>query len=73
MVLAADKGRASVVLDTETYRQKMTKFIKSGPCRLLDKDPADRLSRKSTEELLDLYRNGNLTEPVFKRQSAKID
>ena len=67
MVLTADKGRASVVLDTETYRQKMTKFIESGPYRLLDKDPTDRLSRKSTEELLDLNRNGHLTEPVFNK------
>ena len=34
MVLAADKGRASVVLDIETYRQKMKNFIESGPYRL---------------------------------------
>ena len=67
MVLAADKGRASVVLDTEIYRQKMKKFIESGPYRLLDKDPADRLSRKSTEELLDLNRSGHLTEPVYNK------
>ena len=45
MVFAADKGRASVVLDTEIYRQKMKKLIESGPYRLLDKHPTDRLSR----------------------------
>ena len=37
MVLAADKSRASVVLDTKIYSQKMKEFIESGPYRLLDK------------------------------------
>ena len=60
MVLAADKGRASVVLDIETYRQKMKNFIESGPYRLHG-------NKKSSEELLDLNRNGHLTEHVYNK------
>ena len=33
MVLPVDKGRASLVLDTETYRQKIKTLIESGPYR----------------------------------------
>ena len=46
MVLPADKGRASVVMDTDTYRAKMSTLIENGPYQLLKKDPTDRLTRK---------------------------
>ena len=42
MVLPADKGRASVVMDTDTYRAKMSTLIENGPYQLLNKDPTDR-------------------------------
>ena len=41
MVLPADKGRASVVMDTDTYRAKMSTLIENGPYQLLNKDPTD--------------------------------
>ena len=41
MVLPADKGRASVVMDTDTYRTKMSTLIENGPYQLLNKDPTD--------------------------------
>ena len=46
MILPADKGRASVVLDTDTYHAKMSALIETGPYQLLNKDPTDRLTRK---------------------------
>ena len=46
MVLPADKGRANVVMDTDTYRAKMSTLIENGPYQLLKKDPTDRLTRK---------------------------
>ena len=39
MVLPADKGRASVVLDADTYHAKMSELIDSGPYQQLNKDP----------------------------------
>ena len=41
MVLPADKGRASVVMDTDTYRAKISTLIENGPYQLLNKDPTD--------------------------------
>ena len=39
IVLPMDKGRASVVVDTNTYRAKMSTLIENGPYQLLNKDP----------------------------------
>ena len=67
MVLPADKGRASVVMDTDTYRTKTSTLIENGPYQLLNKDPTDRLTRKLSEKLLTLKRNGDLTEAVYNK------
>ncbi|XP_078357458.1 uncharacterized protein LOC144642366 [Oculina patagonica] len=67
MILPADKGRASVVLDTDTYRTKMSTLIENGPYQLLNKDPTDRLTRKLTEKLLTLKRSGDLSEAVYNK------
>ena len=67
MVLPADKGRASVVMDTDTYRTKMSTLIENGPYKLLNKDPTDRLTRKLSEKLLTLKRSGYLPEAVYNK------
>ena len=61
MILPADKGRASVVLDADTYHAKMSALIDSGPYQLVNKDPTDRLTRKLSEKLLTLKRNGHIS------------
>ena len=66
-ILPADKGRASVVLNTDTYHDKMKTLIETGPYQLLNKDPTDRLSRKLTERLLSLKRSGHLSETVYNK------
>ncbi|XP_078351964.1 uncharacterized protein LOC144636650 [Oculina patagonica] len=67
MILPADKGRASVVLDTDTYRTKTSTLIENGPYQLLKKDPTDRLTRKLSEKLLTLKRSGDLSEAVYNK------
>ena len=67
MILPADKGRASAVLNTDTYHDKMKTLIKKGPYQLLNKDPTDRLNRKRTEKLFSLKRSGHLSEPVYNK------
>jgi len=67
MILPADKGRASVVLNTDTYHDKMKTLIETGPYQLLNKDPTDRLSRKLTEKHLSLKRSGHLSETVYNK------
>ena len=67
MALQADKGRASVVPDADRYHAKMPALIDSGPYQLLNKDPTDRLTRKLSEKLLTLKRNGYISETVYNK------
>ena len=41
VMLPADKGRASVVLNNETYHDKMANMITSGSYRTISKDHTD--------------------------------
>jgi len=41
MILPADKGRASVVLNTDTYHDKVKTLIETSPYQFLNKDPTD--------------------------------
>ena len=67
MVLPADKGCASVVMDTDTYWAKMSTLIENGPYQLPNKDPTDCLTRKFSEKLLTLKRSGYLSEAVHNK------
>ena len=67
MVLPANKGRASVVMDTDTYHTKMSTLIENGPYQLLNKDPTDRLTRKLSEKLLTLKQSRYLSEAVYNK------
>ena len=66
-ILPADKGRASVVLDTNIYHSKMKTLIETGPYRLLNKDRTERLSRKLTDKLLSLKQIGHLSETNYNK------
>jgi len=67
MVLPADKGRASIILDTVTYHAKMSALIDSRPYQLLNKDLTDRLTRKLSEKLLTLKQNGHISKTVYNK------
>ena len=62
MILPADKGRASVLLNTDKYHDKINTLIDTGPYQLLNKDPTERVTRKLTEKLLNLKRGGHISE-----------
>jgi len=62
MVLPAYIGRASVILDAETYYAKMSALVDSGPYQLLNKDPTDNLTRKLSEKPLTLKRDGHIPD-----------
>ncbi|XP_041471892.1 uncharacterized protein LOC121421288 [Lytechinus variegatus] len=66
MILPADKGRASVVMDTSTYRDKISELISSGPYRALRKDPTDCLARKLATILRDLHKNGDIDDATYR-------
>ena len=67
MILPADKGRASVVLNTDTYHDKIKTLIEAGLYQLLNKDPTDQLSRKLTKKLFSLKRSGHLSETIYNK------
>ena len=73
MVLPVDKGRTGIVMDTDTYRAKMSTLIENGPYQLLNKDLTDRLTRKSSEKLLFLKRSGYLSEAVYDKIKPDIN
>jgi len=52
VILPAVKGRASVVLSTDTCHDKMKTLIDTGPYQLLNKDPTDQLSRNLLKSFL---------------------
>ena len=62
--LPADKRRASIVMDTDTYHTKMSTLIENGPYQLLKEDPTDRLNRKLSEKLLTLNRADIYQRPL---------
>ena len=61
IILKADKGRATAVLDKEEYIKNCTEHLTSGPYTKLKKDPTSSIVSKVTKELIEL-RDNNLIE-----------
>ena len=45
-ILPADKGNATVVLNTSDYKQKISSFLQDPAYRKVTKDPTDSIERK---------------------------
>ena len=62
----ADKGRATVVMDTQTYVKKMEALLSDrGTYKVITKDPAASLQRKMNALLLDLKKKAILPSKVY--------
>ena len=61
IILPADTGRATVVLDKEDYIKKCNEQLTSGPYTKLKKDPTCSIVSKVTKKFIEL-RNSNLIE-----------
>ena len=61
IILPADKGRATVVLDKEDYIKKCNEHLTSGPYTILKRDPTRSVVSKVTKKLIEL-RDNNLIE-----------
>ena len=64
-IIPADKGRTSVVLDTDTNQTKMTFLIENRPYQHLNKVPRNRRTRKLPEGLLTLNRSRHVSKIVY--------
>ena len=66
--ILADKGRCTMVLDKDTYNEKiMTLLEDSTTYRKLKKDPTTTAENKMNEMLLGLKKKGILAEALYKR------
>ena len=68
MILPADKGRATVVMDKESYDNKVTSMLSdTATYKPLPKDPTPSLQRKMNSILLDLHRSGHLSKSRYNK------
>ena len=65
LILPADKGRATVVMDRQDYEQKILLLEDSHTYKKLAKDPAQCLERKMNAMLLELKRKGSISEQLY--------
>ena len=56
-----------MILDADTYRDKMSELISTGPYRKLEKHPTDWLCRKITAQLLALNNTGDLDDATYRK------
>ena len=64
-ILPADKGNATVVLNTSDYKLKISSLLEDPAYRKLTKDPTDAIERKTTL----LLKKASLTEEIRRRLS----
>ena len=51
VILPADKGRSTVILNREDYLEKCMDHINNGPYQLLNKDPTTKIKTKTLKQL----------------------
>ena len=51
VILAADKGRSTVILNHEDYLEKCMDHMNNGPYQLLKKDPTTKIKTKTLKHL----------------------
>ena len=51
VILPSDKGRATVILDAEDYKDKMQQLLKDGSYQKLKTDPTKKIERRINDDL----------------------
>ena len=62
VILPADKGNATVVIDKTEYVGKMTQMLKDGTYRKLTRDPTSKVETKITKALKQLEARGFISD-----------
>ena len=70
IILPADIGRATVVLDKEDYMKKCNEHLTSGPYTKLKKDPTSSIVSKVTKKLIELRDNNLIEQQEYFRLKA---
>ena len=65
VILPADKGRSTVMLNREDYLEKCMDHINNGPYQLLNKDPTTKIKTKTLKQLKVLKDNEFIDNKLF--------
>ncbi len=66
VILPADKGRSTVVMDKSDYEKKVMDLLsETNTYRKLPRDPAASLERRMNALLLELKRSGVIPDPLY--------
>ena len=67
VILKADKGNATVVMNREEYHRKCVALLQPPTYTTLKKDPTQKIERKVLEALKELKNEGVINKPMFER------
>ena len=62
MIIKADKGNATVVLNRQDYEDKLNTMLEDGTYRKLKKNPTSKIERQISEALKECEKKGNMTK-----------
>ena len=65
MILPADKGRTTVILDKSDYVKKCYEHIDNGPYKRLKRDPTETIKKDTRTILLTLNREGFIADMLY--------
>ena len=65
VILPADKGRSTVILNCEDYLEKCMDHINNGPYQLLKKDPTTKIKTKTLKQLKVLKDNEFIDNKLY--------
>ena len=65
VILPADKGRATVVMNSEDYTSKMEKILNDDKYRPLRRDPTLTIEKKVTKSLKLLHSDGHISDKLL--------
>ena len=66
VVLPADKGNATVVMDRTSYNSKMMELLSDGSYKVLNRNPTTGIEKRVEDNLKKVFRNGHLEEALYK-------
>jgi len=73
MILPADKGNATVVMDRDVYDQKICTLLEDDTYTKLRRDPTERIETDLQKTLKELSDNGELDPLLYKHQLRPVD
>ena len=71
VILKADKGNATVIMDKEEYNKKCLSMLQPPTYLELSKDPTMKIERKVTEVLINMKKEKLITSSMFDRLRPK--